>query len=179
MRVFEPAGEARPVPGLRAAAAALVVLHLVLGQQAVGMDGVAPDFLLVLTALVALAQGPSRGCAAGFALGLLSDLTGSGPVGLSALLMSVCGYALGGARFDDLQQGWPSALLPLAGASAAYRAAGFVGCVALGAVSGAGWSVVPRIALSCCLDVAVAALCLAALARASRGAASSGGLRMP
>lgn len=178
MRLFESVGQGRRTPGLRAVAVVLVVLHLVFCEQAVGMRGVAPDFLFVLAALCALSRGPSSGCAAGFALGLLSDLTGSGPVGLSALLLCVCGYALGGARFDDLQQGWPAALAPLAGASAAYRAACFVGCVALGAAQGAGWSVIPRIALSCCLDVGVAALSLAALARLSRRS-TTGGLRMP
>lgn len=144
----------------------LVVLQLVLGGQ-VKVFGASPDFLLVLAATVALAYGSRTGCVAGFACGLLFDLAGSGPVGLSALLGCVAGYALGrGAdQRSPLGDGWRPPLASFAVVAALYNALYLALLLALGEAGVPEWAMLGRLAAAVALDVAVAA---AAFAVASR-----------
>ncbi len=157
--------------------AALVLLHLVLHEH-LSLFGAAPNFLFALVACAASLLGPAAGCLAGFLCGLLHDLTGTGPVGLSALLMSVVGYALARVRLESARGAWRDALPGVALASLAYRVAYLAGLFVLGASGDASWVVPVRVALSCVLDVAVAALALAILGRLSTGGPASGGLHL-
>lgn len=147
-------------------AVVLVVLQLIFGAH-IDVFGASPDFLLVLSATVALRGGPRAGCAAGFVCGLLSDLLGSGPVGLSALLGCVGGYALGTSRRGGFADGWRGPLAGFATMSAAYNVLYFCLLLAFGTGVTLGWAAVGRLLAATVLDVAVAALAFAFLARFS------------
>ncbi len=62
---------------------------------ALRIGGVAPDIPLIVVVLLALRGGPEVGALAGFAAGLLQDVTGGAPVGAQALTKAVVGFALG------------------------------------------------------------------------------------
>ena len=59
--------------------------------------GIAPDFPLIVVALLALRRGPEVGCVAGFAAGLLQDATGGGLLGVQALTKALIGFLVGSA----------------------------------------------------------------------------------
>jgi len=60
-----------------------------------GIGGIVPDVLVVLVVLLALRRGPEVGCLTGFALGLVQDAIGGGPLGLQALSKAVVGFVAG------------------------------------------------------------------------------------
>lgn len=62
---------------------------------AAGIGGITPDIPLILTVLLALRYGPEFGCLAGFAAGLLQDVTGGGLVGVQALTKGLAGFGMG------------------------------------------------------------------------------------
>ena len=70
---------------------ACLLLQLVLGGH-ISLFGAVPNFLLVAVFSLALKKGPFAGVVAGFALGLVFDLLGSGTVGLSSLMGCIFGY---------------------------------------------------------------------------------------
>ncbi len=76
----------------------------------IAIGDVAPNLVLLVVVTLALTRGPSRGCVAGFAAGLVLDLIGSGPVGLWALVLCVVGYAAGMLEANLFAHGW---LLPV------------------------------------------------------------------
>lgn len=94
----------------RASRAALGLLLATALQLMIGshlrIAGVVPDLLLVATVTMALAAGPSAGAGAGFAAGMLADLIGSGPIGVSMLVMSVVGYLAGSLQASLFAEGW-------------------------------------------------------------------------
>ncbi|MCL6640266.1 MAG: rod shape-determining protein MreD [Candidatus Rokubacteria bacterium] len=57
---------------------------------------VSPDIPLVIVVLLALRRGPEVGALAGFAAGLLQDVTAGGLVGAQALTKALLGFGLGG-----------------------------------------------------------------------------------
>lgn len=180
--MFEPSTDKRPAAGgwaVYVLAAVLVVLQLVFGAH-IDVFGASPDFLLVLGAAVALLHGPRAGCAAGFACGLLFDLAGSGPVGLSALLGCIAGYALGAGRRNAFSEGWRAPLAAFAVAALAYNALYFCLLLALGTGVALGWAALARVLVGTVLDVAVAAVVFAVMARlcASGQTAGPGGVHL-
>lgn len=56
--------------------------------------GALPDLLLLVTIGVALESEPEVGAAVGFAAGLLQDLTGVLPLGMSAVAYTLVGYSV-------------------------------------------------------------------------------------
>ncbi|HEV8676908.1 MAG TPA: rod shape-determining protein MreD [Methylomirabilota bacterium] len=60
-----------------------------------GVGGIVPDVLVVIVILLALRRGPEAGCYTGFALGLLQDAIGGGPLGLQALSKAIIGFVAG------------------------------------------------------------------------------------
>lgn len=73
--------------------AACILLHLALAPH-INLAGGRINFMLVLTAVLAI-SGESRSLVyIGFFSGLLYDLTTTGPVGLMALLLAVMGYVV-------------------------------------------------------------------------------------
>ncbi|MCL2881644.1 MAG: rod shape-determining protein MreD [Coriobacteriia bacterium] len=101
------------------AIAALLVAFLL--QVAVGpyiaIMSVRPNFLLIVTIIMALVNGPVEGVFVGFAAGILLDLLGTGPFGPAALVMCVVGYLAGVLHERIFAQGWLLPVLVLAASS--------------------------------------------------------------
>lgn len=160
-----------------AVCAVLGLVQLVLGGH-VCVFGVSPDFLLALTAVLAFVYGPRVGCVGGFACGLVYDLLGTGPVGLSPLLGCVAGYALGATSQRLLGEGWRAPLARFAVAALLYNAAYPLLLAAIDAGVSYEWAMLGKIAAATALDVAVAALALVPIARTADRRTGSGGLRL-
>lgn len=77
-------------------------------SPAISIMGCAPNFLLIPVLLVSLRSGTGLGSVAGFALGLLYDLMGSGTVGCMALVFTLVAFAVGaiGESIDLLTPLW-------------------------------------------------------------------------
>ena len=166
----------RPSRAVWACVAVLSLLHLLLAGQA-SIGGATPGFLLVATCVVAVCRGQFDGTVAGFALGLAFDLTGSGPVGLSALLGSATGFALGSACRGGLDAGWRPPLAACAVALLAYNLVYPLFLIAFGEGVELGWALVARVVASTVVDALVCGACLWALSRGA-GPRTSGGLRL-
>ena len=135
----------------------LVLAHLVLAPH-ISLFGATPGFLLVLTTCLAYMGGASTGTLAGFLLGLLFDLTGSGPVGLSSLLGAVAGYALGSARPGMLAEGWRSPATLFTLCAVAYNVLYLLFLLVFGSSIELGWDVLWRIVAGSALDAALGAV---------------------
>jgi rod shape-determining protein MreD len=64
---------------------------------ALRIGGIAPDFPLIVVALLALRRGPEVGCVAGFGAGLLQDAASGGFLGAQALTKALAGFVVGSA----------------------------------------------------------------------------------
>jgi rod shape-determining protein MreD len=81
--------------------AAVVVVAVLLETTVFGelrLAGVRPDLLVLSVVAVAMASGPVSGAAFGFSAGLVGDLLFDLPVGVSALVYTAAGFAVGTAR---------------------------------------------------------------------------------
>ncbi|HLH47206.1 MAG TPA: rod shape-determining protein MreD, partial [Acidimicrobiales bacterium] len=97
---------------------ALLLLVGIVVQTTVGadlrIDGVAPDFMLLLAICGGLACGSEAGAVIGFFAGLLSDLAmTTTPLGLYALSWCLVGWGVGALRSAVLPEG--RALQPVIG----------------------------------------------------------------
>jgi rod shape-determining protein MreD len=83
-----------------ALAAVLVVAVLVQSTVLAGvrLAGVRPDLLVLAVVAVAMASDATTGAVFGFVAGLLADLLFDLPVGVSALVYTVVGFAVGTVR---------------------------------------------------------------------------------
>jgi rod shape-determining protein MreD len=81
---------------------AAVVVAAVLLQSTVlaelRLAGVRPDVLVLSVVAVAMASGPTSGAVFGFSAGLVADLLFDLPVGVSALVYTAVGFAVGTVR---------------------------------------------------------------------------------
>ncbi|MEW6154241.1 MAG: rod shape-determining protein MreD [Actinomycetota bacterium] len=68
--------------------------------------GVMPDLMLLVAIAAGLTAGPGLGAAVGFASGVLADLVLPTPLGLSALVFTLTGYAVGIAKGGLLLSAW-------------------------------------------------------------------------
>lgn len=144
------------------------------------VDQVAPDLLLVVAICGGLSGGGRQGLLIGFAAGLLADLyLTDTPVGLSALVFCIVGYAVGTLRENVLPEGW--LLTPVLALVA--TGAGIVLFVAIGDIVGqsqlvaVGRTALIRTAVIESLWSAVLAVPAAwLLARADRGSAGAAAL---
>ncbi len=81
--------------------------------------GVMPDVMLLLAVAAGLEGGPMHGAVMGFAAGMLADLLLSTPLGLSALVFTVVGYAVGVTKGGLLRDTpWFSVLVAFGASSA-------------------------------------------------------------
>lgn len=60
--------------------------------------GARPELIVLVTILVALAEGPNAGAVAGFAGGMWQDLLGAQTVGVTALVLTFVGAVVGTLR---------------------------------------------------------------------------------
>ena len=96
--------------GLRIRTAAKVCALLFVGIIAqttfgngIRVDGVAPDFMMLLAVSAGFSGGPDRGAVVGFVAGAVSDLfLHSTPFGLTALAACLIGFAIGWGRANML-----------------------------------------------------------------------------
>lgn len=71
--------------------------------------GVRPELLYLVTILIALQEGPNEGAIVGFTCGLAQDMLLDQPMGITALTLTLLGYAVGMARQYIVS---PSPLVP-------------------------------------------------------------------
>jgi rod shape-determining protein MreD len=71
--------------------------------------GVRPELLYLVTILIALNEGPNEGAIVGFTCGLAQDMFLDQPMGITALTLTLLGYAVGMARQYIVS---PSPLVP-------------------------------------------------------------------
>lgn len=150
---------------LRIAKVSLVIFVAVALQVAVTAQlpiaGVIVDVVLLATIGAGLAAGPQAGAVTGFAAGLVIDLLGIGPVGLTSLVYTLVGYGVGVSQDGVLRS---SRLIPLAASAVAAVVAVF-GYATVGTVLGQSLFTatdVPRVALV--VTLATVVLCLPARA---------------
>jgi rod shape-determining protein MreD len=109
---------------------ALVLQTCVTAQLPI--NGAIVDVVLIATIGAALAAGPEAGAGVGFGCGLVIDLLGAGPVGLTSLVYSMVGYGVGVSQTSVLRS---SRLIPLAVSLVAAPVA-VVGYAVIGEVIG-------------------------------------------
>lgn len=93
--------------------------------------GATPSLVLVIVAGLAFSLGPVTGAAAGFAGGLLLDLAppATGTIGITALILTVVGYALGRVFDSDDRPPILTALLTAAAAALAVLVSAVLGTI--------------------------------------------------
>lgn len=139
----------------------LIVLAVVIEVTVLApldFPGATPSLVLVTVAALAFAFGAVTGAASGFAAGILLDLAppATGTLGISALILTLVGFALGRVFDSD---GRPVVLTTLLTAGAAAIA--IVAGAALGGLLGNPrivWSDVPVMVLTGALYAAILAL---------------------
>jgi len=130
----------RRVLALAAVIAAAVLLEsTVLAGFRLG--GVRPDLLVVAVVAVAMASGPASGALFGFWAGLVADLLFAPPVGVSALVYTSIGYAVGLVRVYVVS---PSAWVHLALAGVASLVSVWSTGLVLRVLELSSWSFVAR-----------------------------------
>jgi rod shape-determining protein MreD len=86
------------------------------------ISGAMVDVILIATIAAGLAAGPEAGAGVGFACGLVIDLLGVGPVGMTALVYTLIGYGVGVSQIGVLRT---SRLIPWVSATIAAPVAVF------------------------------------------------------
>ena len=141
--------------------AILIVLAVIIEVTVLApldFPGATPSLVLVTVAALAFAFGPVTGAASGFAAGLLLDLAppATGTLGISSLILTLIGYALGRVFDSDSR---PLAVTTLLTAGAA--ALSILAAAGLGGLLGNPrivWSDVPVMTLTGALYAAILAL---------------------
>lgn len=83
-------------------AVALLVQNTIVLE--VRIDGMAPDIMFLLPIAAGLVGGPVEGAAVGFVGGLAADLLLPTPFGLTALVCTLVGFAVGAATGEAARQ---------------------------------------------------------------------------
>lgn len=104
----------------------LVILTALLVQVTVltrlRLFGVVPDLMLLVAVAAGITGGPARGAIIGFASGMAIDIFLETPLGLSALVFSLVGYAVGALETAILRSAWWIPVLTAFGACMAGEA---------------------------------------------------------
>lgn len=102
--------------------------------------GAAPQFLFVLTIMIAARRGPILGMLAGFGWGLYLDVTRAELFGASALTLTLAAYFVGVARRQiDLRAPGPLAMTTFLFTWAAFIGLGLLGLVFTKSFEWSGW----------------------------------------
>jgi rod shape-determining protein MreD len=102
--------------------------------------GAAPQFLLVLTILLAARRGPILGMLAGFGWGLYLDVARAELFGASALTLTLAAYFVGVARRQiDLRAAGPLAAVTFLFTWAAFVGLGLLGLTFTKSFEWSGW----------------------------------------
>jgi len=96
--------EAIPLTGRSVGRVVVVVALFVAVQQSAMLEirigGIHPDVMVLLPIVAGLVAGPSSGASMGFGAGLVADLFLPTPFGLSALVGTLIGFAVGAATLS-------------------------------------------------------------------------------
>ena len=134
--------------------------------------GVRPELLYLVTIIIAILEGPQEGAVVGFAGGMAQDFLLDAPKGITALTLTLLGYAIGMARQYIVS---PSPVLPvLLVAGGTFAGIVFYGIVSflLGQLS-VGWLYLFRVALlSAVYNAILTPLVFPLLRRAAEGSRS-------
>jgi rod shape-determining protein MreD len=95
-----------------------LVLHLSVLDR-IRVDNAAPDVMLLLAVVAGIVGGPKLGALLGFAAGITLDLFLETPMGLSALVFCLVGYAVGNIQGGVLRVSWWIPVLTTLAASVA------------------------------------------------------------
>jgi rod shape-determining protein MreD len=110
--------------------AGVIVVALLLESTVLAkirLGGVRPDLLVIAVVAVAVAAGPTSAACFGFSAGLVADLLFARPVGVSALVYTCLGFAVGLASvYLVSSRAWVHLLLTGAASLAAVWCAGLV-----------------------------------------------------
>lgn len=102
--------------------------------------GAAPQFLLVLTILIAARRGPVLGMLAGFGWGLYLDVARAELFGASALILALAAYFVGVARRQvDLRAAGPLAVTTFLFTWAGFLGLGLIGLTFTKSFEWSGW----------------------------------------
>jgi rod shape-determining protein MreD len=155
---------------------AAVILTALILQTTVFSDvnllGAKPELMYLLTICFAVLEGPASGAVTGFAGGMAQDFLLDSPKGITALTLTLLGYAVGMARQYIVS---PSPVMPvLLVASGTFAGVVFHGIVSflLGQL-GTGWLYLFRVAvLSAVYNAILTPLLFPLLRRAAEGSRS-------
>lgn len=111
------------------------VLQLALAPQ-LSLGNGHINFCLIYALCIALARGGSRGVVVGFCAGLVFDLSTTGPIGLMALLLTICSYVMGFEVRNRLAEDPESSYIQAAVACLAVSAAYSLTMLVMGETSG-------------------------------------------
>ncbi|HEX2043600.1 MAG TPA: rod shape-determining protein MreD [Acidimicrobiales bacterium] len=107
----------------------VLVLHLAVLSR-LRVFGVTPDVMLLLAVAAGLRGGPSAGAAMGFTSGMAVDLFLDTPLGLSALVFTLVGFAMGTVGTGILRAAWwipvVAAFVASAAGEAFFAVAGYL-----------------------------------------------------
>ncbi len=102
--------------------------------------GAAPQFLLVLTVLIAARRGPVLGMLIGFSWGLYLDVARAELFGASALTLALAAYFVGVARRQvDLRAAGPLAAMTFLFTWAGFLGVGLIGLAFTKSFEWSGW----------------------------------------
>jgi rod shape-determining protein MreD len=108
---------------VNAARVAVVILAGLVLQvclfSAFSYEGARPDIMILLAIAAGFTAGPERGAMVGFAAGLAFDVVLTTPFGLSALVYTLVGYAVGRLSGGVMRSAWWIGPAVAAAASAA------------------------------------------------------------
>jgi rod shape-determining protein MreD len=112
----------------------LVIVLFISVQQTLMLDvrvnGIHPDIMVLLPIVAGVVGGPARGASMGFTAGLVSDLFLPTPFGLSALVGTLLGFAVGGATLAlDRTAQWLPPVAALLGSAVYEVVYGLLGSV--------------------------------------------------
>lgn len=146
---------------------ALVVLVTLMLQVCLfarfSFDGARPDLMILLAVMAGFRLGPERGAIVGFAAGVSFDIVLSTPLGLSALVYTVVGYAVGAATSGMVRTSrWAAPAVAAIGSAAGMVLWAMVGAV-LGEPTLSGPSLASIVVLVAAVNAALAPLAVRAL----------------
>ena len=147
---------------------ALVVLVALILQVTLfsqfSYEGSRPDIMILLAVMAGYRLGPERGAIVGFAAGVSFDIVLATPLGLSALVYTVVGYAVGASTSGMVRSSrWAASAVAAVGSAAGMVLYAVIGAV-LGEPTLSGPSLASIVVLVAVVNAALAPLAVRALA---------------
>lgn len=127
-------------------------------------EGARPDLMILLAVVAGFRLGPERGAIIGFAAGVSFDIVLSTPLGLSALVYTIVGYAVGATTAGMVRTSrWAASAVAAVGSAAGMVLYALVGAV-LGEPTLSGPSLASIVVLVAVVNAVLAPLADRALA---------------